>query len=165
MTDDFGHFLIGHWNGYLNYAHNEAEYTKTASISDTGTGADITKGQKVANVPHDLLTVGLTWKHDNWRVNAETRYVGTRYVAYGFAGTPSNKTIPTYVTVDLGISKVVPLDLGYANAAKLSLHVDNLTDEHYYDRATVYSDYNNNDYISALPAAGRAIYGSVSIYF
>lgn len=169
LNDDFGHIVLGDWNGYLNYAHNEAEYTATANLADTGLGGTVTKGQNLTDVPHDLVTAGLVWNWDNWRVNADGQYVGTRYMAYGFAGTPAAApdptTLPSYFLVNLGIVKVVPVDFAGANAVKFSLNIDNLLDRHYYARGYVDFDNNGASYTRALEGAGRAIYGGVSFYF
>ena len=167
LTDNLGRWLVGEWNGYLNYAHNEAVYTSNATIADTGVGATFTAGQSVPDVPQDLLSAGVVWAYDNWRVNLDGQYVGTRYVSNGYSGAPVSPaiTVPSYVTLNLGINKTIPLNYAGARALRLSLNVDNLTDEQYYARETANFDYNGNQYLQALVGGGRAVFGSVSVYF
>ncbi|MDE2464515.1 MAG: TonB-dependent receptor [Alphaproteobacteria bacterium] len=166
LTEELGHWLVGQWNGYLNYAHNEAVYTKTANISDTGVGATFTAGQHVPDVPQDLVSAGIVWSHDNWRASLDGQYVGDRTVSDGYSGAPLSPTvtIPSYVTLNLGLSKTVPIAYAGARAVKFSLNVDNLTDEHYFSRETTDYGY-NGQYLKALVGAGRAVFGSMSVYF
>lgn len=166
LTADLGQLPVGSLNGYFNYAHNQAIYTSDANISDTGAGATFMAGQHVPNVPQDMAEAGVVWNYADWRVNVQGRYVGTRYIGAGYSGAPlaSGATIPTYFTADLGIAKTIPLPNMAVKAVKISFNFNNIFDKHYYARET--TDYGSNGtYFKALVGEGRAIFGSVKLYF
>jgi outer membrane receptor protein involved in Fe transport len=62
--------------------------------------------------------------------------------------------------------KVVPLDIHFAKALRLSVNAENLTNKRYLAQATTYPDINGtqND-VYGIIGAPRAVYGSVSVFF
>jgi outer membrane receptor protein involved in Fe transport len=169
----FGKLLTGELTGYLSAAYNQAIYTTSANIGDTG--AAVLAGQHVTNVPEKLFSAGLVWNWNNWRFEVDGRYVGLQHLDQVFAGTPVDTTtivpgqpthIPPYFKLSVGIVKVVPLDLRFAKALRFSVNGENLLNKRYFAQATTYPDINGsqNDVYGIL-GAPRAVYGSVSVYF
>lgn len=173
LDADFGKLVMGDLSSYVNASYNQALYTTSANIGDTT--AVVLAGQHVTNVPAKLLSAGLVWNWDNWRFAVDGRYVGQQYLDMGFAGTPVDPTtivagqpthIPSYFLLGVGIVKVVPLDIHFAKALRLSVNAENLTNKRYLAQATTYPDINGtqND-VYGIIGAPRAIYGSVSVFF
>ena len=180
LTDDFGEFWIGKWQGFLNASYNEAQCATqfapfNSGASDTGNGCN--PGQALANVPRYLATAGLIWDYDNWHVDLQGHFVGSQEVnayATGLPATPSDVApgqltkIPDYFLVNVGIIKVIPLEnIGPAKALRLGLHIDNLFDKHYFSEGETGTDANNNPLNDFYGITGepRAVFGSVSVYF
>jgi outer membrane receptor protein involved in Fe transport len=179
LTQDFGDIGFGNLKSFLNASYNEAvcesDFGYGHSVSDTSGGCN--KGQSLANVPNYLLNGGLTWDYSGWHVDLTGQFVGKQHLedyytylpepAYDLApGQPTH--IKSYVLFNLGVVKVIPLDDSFANALRLSVHVDNIFNTHYFADAETDSDANNSNYLNDVYARmgePRAVYGSVSIYF
>ncbi len=163
LKQDFGQMSWGDLNVYLNYAHNEAKFT-SSFVSDYA--GQVQSGQPLANVPEDLVSLGATWQADGWRVDVAGRYVGRQYIDQLLSGTPSSNVIKSFVLVDLGIAKTIPVNnLGFVKQIRLALNVNNLLDRYYYNEAYTDQDYNGNSFIRAVPGAPRSITGSLSASF
>jgi len=192
LTDEFGEFWIGKWQGFLNASYNEAQCaTKfvpfNGGASDSGNGCN--PGQQLANVPRYLATAGLIWDYSGWHVDLQGRYVGQQSVNDYNTGLPANTStlaagqptkIPDYFLFNVGIIKVIPLEnIGPAKALRLGLHVDNLFDKRYYSEGETNTDSNNPctpstcgtanpvqaDDFYGITGEPRAVFGSVSVYF
>jgi outer membrane receptor protein involved in Fe transport len=179
LTDDLGQFWYGNWKGYLNASYNEAICsTAFPSQSDTGNGCVV--GEQLANVPKYLATTGLIWDFDNWHVDLQGRYVGKQELldyATGLPVQPGNveagqpTDIPDYFLFNIGVTKVIPITWGPANAVKIALHVDNLFDKHYYSEAEIntrITDPNLGttvDDFYGIAGEPRAVFGTITMYF
>jgi outer membrane receptor protein involved in Fe transport len=179
LTDDFGEVFIGNLKGFLNASYNEAicesDFGYGHSVSDTTGGCN--KGQSLANVPNYLLSGGLTWDYQGWHVDVTGQFVGKQHLEdyYTYLPEPPSDLapgqpthIPSYVLFNLGVVKVIPINIGPANALRLSVHVDNIFNTHYFADAETDSDANNSNYLNDVYARvgePRAVFGSISIYF
>jgi outer membrane receptor protein involved in Fe transport len=164
LQGDTGHQAWGDMHGYLNFAYNDAKFTKSFTIGDTTSFAafgSVTAGQPLAGVPDYLVTGGVVWSYMGWRLNAEGRYVGRQYLDQQVAGTPSSTTIPSYFLVDLGVSKTI--DLAHAGmgvkAIKFSVNANNLFDKYYLNQG-----YTNGG-LWAIPGAPRSVIGTIEAQF
>jgi outer membrane receptor protein involved in Fe transport len=186
-TQDFGEAYVdqmdaGDFTGYFNYAYSNAYYTGAFKVSTVGengaaSGATVTKGTPVALVPQDTVNFGGTWGLDGWLSTADARYVTSQFVSES-GGATSALREPAYFTLNLGISKTIPVRLGIFNAIKFQLNADNVLNRTYlsYAYAENYSTpsgtgpYNapkgsKGTYISGQIAAPQAFYGSVTLKF
>jgi iron complex outermembrane recepter protein len=179
LTDDFGEVFVGNLRGFFNASYNEAvcesAFGYGNSVADTSGGCN--KGDSLANVPVYLLNSGLTWDYEGWHVDLLGQFVGKQHLEDYYTELPEPASalepgqpthIPSYVLFNLGIVKVIPLSLGPANALRLSVHVDNIFNTHYYADAETDSDANNSNFLNdvyAREGEPRAVFGSVSIYF
>ncbi|HEV2363644.1 MAG TPA: TonB-dependent receptor [Caulobacteraceae bacterium] len=178
LTDDFGQFLVGHWQGYLNFSYNEAICTSFTQ-SDLTTGK-CNPGQSLPNVPKYLANVGLIWNYDNWHVDLEGHYVGAQQLQDFFTSLPiapgsleagQRTQIPDYFLVNLGVIKLIPVKWGFARDVRLAFHVDNLFDRRYFSDGQ--SNIRNLDMTGAnqaqdfygLAGEPRAVFGSIGLYF
>jgi outer membrane receptor protein involved in Fe transport len=186
ITDDFGEFWIGHWQGFLNGSYNEAQCATLFVPFNTGaadTGNGCSPGQQLSNVPRYLATAGLIWDYDGWHVDVQGRFVGSQSVNdfnTGLPATPSDLAagqptkISSYFLANLGIIKVIPLEnIGPAKALRLGLHIDNLFDKRYFSEGETGTDANNpnntlgnqEDDFYGITGEPRAVFASVGVYF
>jgi len=189
MTQDFGHAHlngsdIGDFSGYFNYSYNHAVFTSDFEVSSVGNNgaslSNVTKGTPVALVPQDLVNWGGDWTLDGWDANADARYVTSQFVNQETSGAPSALQEPAYFTLDLGLSKTIPIQhFGTVKSVKFQFNVDNALDRRYlaYAYSETYSTptgpasiYNapkgsKVNYISEQYAAPQAFYGSVTFNF
>jgi iron complex outermembrane receptor protein len=178
LTDDFGRFVLGGWQGYVNASYNQAICT-SQTTSDL-TGEKCNTGQALPNVPKLLANVGLIWDYSGWHVDVEGHYVGPQGLASYFTGLPiapgelepgQRTEIPRYFLVNAGVIKVIPLKWGMAKAVRLAFHVDNLFDKRYFSSAQV--NIRNLDTTGAnqvedfygLSGEPAAVFGSIGVYF
>ena len=162
----------GYLKGFVNYAYNQATYTSNFTADSVGDGlsdADyaVTKGERVADVPDTLASVGATYLKAGYRVDLMVRYIGSQLTLNDNTGAPSGGSIPGYTVVDLGLSKT--FERSHANGLpqniKLSVYVDNLFDKYYYN--TAYSETSGTAGLTqfATPGAPRSIMGKVEVSF
>jgi outer membrane receptor protein involved in Fe transport len=178
LTDEFGEFLLGSWQGYANVSYNEAICTSFTK-SDL-TGETCTAGQALPNVPKVLANVGLIWDYSGWHVDVEGHYVGPQGLESFFTSLPiapgelepgQRTQIPGYFLVNLGAIKVIPVHWGPAKAVRLAFHVDNLFDARYFSAGQVntrnldMTGSNEAEDFYGLSGEPRAVFGSIGVYF
>jgi outer membrane receptor for Fe3+-dicitrate len=163
----------GDLKGYFNYAYNEAYFTSKFNADSVGSSLSnsqdtVTPGEPVADVPRVLLTAGVTWSYNGFRLDAQGRYVGHQYILDDNTGAPSSITIPGYFIMDVGLAKTIPLQNPglWAKSVKLSIKVNNLFDKYYYNEAYAQS---NEPYVGstefAAPGAPRSVVGRIEVDF
>ncbi|RDS80050.1 TonB-dependent receptor [Dyella psychrodurans] len=163
LQNDFGQTAVGDLSTYFNYAHNQAKFTSSFNSDYAG---QVSAGQPLAGVPQNLLSAGVVWKWQGWRVNLEGRFVDKQYIDQLYAGTPTASTIKPYTVVNIGISDTVRFaESGFGQQVRFGLNVDNLLDREYFNTAYTDTDYYGNNFIRAVIAAPRSITGSVDIFF
>ena len=162
----------GDLKGYVNFAYNEAKYTSNFSADSVGSGLsnsdyNVIAGERMADVPDVLVTVGGTWAYQGFRVDAQGRYIGSQVTLNTDSGAPSGVNIPSYVVMDLGISKTFGVSSSnmVAQSVKLSLNVSNLFDKYYFNEAYVSADHNPGATEFAAPGAPRSVMGKIEISF
>jgi len=178
LTDEFGHFLVGNWKGYVNASYNSAICTSVTKSDLTGQTCD--SGQSLPNVPKVLANAGLIWDFSGFHIDLEGQYVGSQGLASYFTGLPispgelepgQRTQIPSYVLVSAGAIKVIPLKWDLAKAVRFALHVDNLLNKRYFSAAQVNirnldtTGANQAEDFYGLSGEPIAVFGSVSIYF
>jgi iron complex outermembrane recepter protein len=178
LTDEFGHFLVGEWKGYVNASYNEAICTSLTK-SDLTTGS-CNAGQSLPNVPKVLANVGLIWDFSGWHVDIVGQFVGRQGLQSFFSALPiapgelepgQLTEIPSYFLTSVGVIKVIPLDWGAAKAVRLALHVDNLFDKRYFSSAQVNTrnldttGSNQAEDFYGLRGEPTAVFGSIAVYF
>jgi outer membrane receptor protein involved in Fe transport len=172
VLDDFGAQPWGDLKATVSFAYNEANFTSTFQsdyVGGSNSNADVTvtKGEPLADVPNILFSAGLDWTYEGWRLDLAGRYVGSQYTDNTSSGTPSNTKIAGYAVIDIGVSKLIQfhgLD-GRPSSIKLSLNVNNLLNQYYYNQAYTQQDYNNNNYLLASPGAPRSVIGAIEMAF
>lgn len=188
LAEDFGDqrmngIDLGDFSSYLNYSYNNAVFTSAFTVSAVGTnGAStsaVTKGQPVALVPEDILEIGGAWNEDGWAGTLDTRYVTSQYINQQSAGTPADLKEPAYFTLDLGLSKTIPVQLTAFTYVKFAFNGTNLLNRRYDAYAygetigtpTGSGPYNapagesGTPYASIQEAAPQAFYGSITLGF
>ncbi|MHB8814314.1 MAG: TonB-dependent receptor [Steroidobacteraceae bacterium] len=178
LTDDFGRFVLGGWQGYLNASYNQAICT-SVSKSDL-TGESCNAGQALPNVPKLLANVGLIWDFSGWHVDVEGHYVGAQGLESYFTSLPiapgelepgQRTEIPRYFLVNVGVIKVIPVKWGEAKAVRLALHVDNLFNRRYLSSAQVNirnldtTGSNQAEDFYGLSGEPAAVFGSIGLFF
>ena len=117
-------------------------------------------------MPEDLVSLGGTYGYAGFRFNADMRYVGKQYIDQLASGTPASNQIKSYVVVDLGLSKTIPLHgVGFAQSVKLSVNADNLFNKYYFNEAFTDTDVNGNSFVRAVTGAPRSIVGKIDVSF
>lgn len=177
LTDEFGHFLLGDWKGYVNASYNEAICT-SVSKSDL-TGESCNTGQSLPNVPKVLTNIGLVWNFSGWHVDVQGQFVGRQGLQSYFTSLPiaagelepgQLTEIPSYFLVSAGVIKVIPLGGDWAKALRLALHVDNLLNKRYFSSAQVNTrnlDTTGSNQVEdfyGLSGEPIAVFGSVTLY-
>jgi iron complex outermembrane receptor protein len=177
LTDEFGHFLLGDWKGYVNASYNEAICTSVTK-SDLTAGS-CNAGQSLPNVPKVLTNVGLIWDFSGWHVDLHGQFVGRQGLQSYFTSLPiapgelepgQLTGIPSYFLVSGGVIKVIPLSWGLAKALRLALHVDNLLDKRYFSSAQVntrnldMTGTNQAEDFYGLSGEPAAVFASIAVY-
>ena len=151
---------------YVNGSYNDAKYTTaftTDSIGGSLSNADATvyPGERMADVPRVLVTGGVTWSYQGYRVDVAGRYIGSQLNLDDNTGQPAlapeATQIPGYAVFDLGLSKVVQIG---AHSVKLSFYARNLFNKYYLADAYVQSAV---EYGS--PGAPRSVSGKIELAF
>jgi hypothetical protein len=172
----------GDLKGFFNYAYNQAKYTSTfipdsiggtlSANGDASGASPVTAGTPMPDVPDQLISAGLIWRYQGFRLDAAGRYVGSEYNLDDNDGvistTPGTIKAPARFVVDLGASYTVPLKDSslWAKSVKFSIMANNLLDRYYYNESYVYQ---NGKYTPptefAAPGAPRAVYGKITVEF
>jgi outer membrane receptor protein involved in Fe transport len=149
VMEDFGDQPWGHLKAKIDGSYNKAVYTSTFDSDADGLGqneADVLvhSGTPVANVPQYLAYASADYTYHDWRVHANVQYRGSEFVNQSEAGVTGAVTIPSYVTFDAGITKVIPLAgfNSFAKSVKLSLNGYNLFNTYYYSEGELGSQEN-----------------------
>jgi len=158
--------LPGVWDAYLNLARNQARFTSTFNSDYTGgngiNGSLVLAGTPLAGVPQNLVSAGIVWKQEGWRVSAESRFIGRQYLDQAYSGTPASAVIGGHEVLNLGVSRTFNLAGGSAKQTlRVGLNVDNLFDRRYLNTGYTNTDINNNTFVQGIYAAPRAVTGSV----
>jgi outer membrane receptor protein involved in Fe transport len=188
-TEDFGDkhlgsLDVGDYTAYFNYSYANAYYTGTFKVSTVGSvnaasAANVVPGTPLALVPQDVVNFGGTWYLNGYRATADARYVTSQFITES-GGTTSSLKEPAYFTLNLGISKTIPVRLGTFTSVKFQLNADNVLNRVY--DAYAYSEsevsekttgpYNTpsglppkSTYASVQLAAPQAFYGSITLQF
>ena len=156
---DFGHILLGRWKGYANYSYNQAVFESAFNSSYAG---QVESGQPLANVPKNMINVGIDWALHDFSAQLSGKYVSSQYVQQNLAGTPSSLQIPGYFLMNLGLQDVIPVHWDHIKNVKLILNIDNLLNRHYYPRGFADQDYAGNTYLSVLNGMPRFIFGGIT---
>lgn len=143
------------------YTHIEAKYI---NFSDrTAAGFLVRDGNKVPNVPTDVLNSKVEYEHQptGWGVWVE----GSYYNSY-FLNNSNTFGIPSYVIGNVNVHKTVELKHSWFRFAKLYLEVDNVADKKYAASGQVIGG--ETHAAAAAQQAffagyGRAIYGGVTL--
>ncbi len=165
LGDDFGNLGVmpGDFSGYLNYAHNNAVYT--SSFVDPINGNVIHKGDKVGQVPDNLVSAGVNWTDGNYYAAIDARYTGSQMLYMANSTTPSGSTQGGYLLTNLTLQDTVPVSFGVAKSLVFTLNIDNLFGVRYYAQSDVNTNNIGNNYREALIGAPRAVYGGVTMKF
>jgi outer membrane receptor protein involved in Fe transport len=180
----YGALDLGDYTAYFNYSYANAYYTGTFNVSTVGSvgaasASTVVPGTPIALVPQDVVNVGGTWGLDGYQATADARYVTSQFVTESTGATSYLKE-PAYFTLNLGISKTIPIRLGTFTSVKLQLNADNVLNRVY--DAYAFSETetsktpgpysapqglpkNGLAYESVQLAAPQAFYGSVALQF
>jgi len=173
LSEDVRLPRAGDLKGYFNYAYNDAHFTSKFNADSVGSSLNntqdtVTPGEPMADVPQVLLTAGVTWSYEGFRLDAQGRYVGHQYILDDDTGAPSSITIPGYFIMDVGLAKTIPLQNRglWAKSLTLSIKANNLFNKYYYNEAYAQS---NEPYVGstefAAPGAPRSVIGRVEVDF
>jgi len=173
MRDSFGDFSWGNLTGNFNFAYNQAKFTSSFSSDSVGglnSDADVQvyAGEAIADVPDYLVSGGVVWTYNDWRISFDGRYVGSQYADDLVSGVTVGAKIAEYTVFDLGVSKTVKVHALGDDSVKFSLNVNNLFNEQYYKQEyTEPAKYNffGKSYLVASPGAPGSIIGSVELAF
>jgi outer membrane receptor protein involved in Fe transport len=175
LRDDFGEFSWGHLVGDFNFAYNDAKFTsnfQSDSVGGSNSNSDtaVFAGEPLADVPDYLLSGGVVWSYQGWRMDLHGRYVGAQYTDNINTGTTASpkilpSQIPGYAVFDFGVSKTVKFHALGDNSVKFAVNVNNLFNEQYYNKAYTAYDYFGKSYLQASPGAPGSIVGSIEVAF
>jgi outer membrane receptor protein involved in Fe transport len=162
-ADTFHLGMAGDLKAMVNFAYNDAKYT-SAFLSDSVGGAlsnaqyMVTAGERMADVPQVLVSGGLTWSYQGFRLDAMGHYVGSVLILDDGTGAPASTMIPSHATFDFGASKTV--QLGGGHNVKVSFFANNVFNKYYYN-----SSYVQKGVQYANPAAPRSVSGKIELAF
>jgi iron complex outermembrane receptor protein len=185
LAEDFGekhinHYDIGDFTGYLNYAYNNAIFTngtpiKVSSVgsNNAATGASVIKGEPVALVPADIISLGGNWNYDGWEAGAQAQYVTSEFINQVTTGTTSTLKEPAYLVVNLNMSKTIQINRGFIKAVRFGFNVDNLFNRQYdsfafadtLSKAVAGVGASGASYASIQPGEPQSFFGSLTFLF
>jgi outer membrane receptor protein involved in Fe transport len=166
ISDTFRLGDAGTVKAYVNASYNDAKYTssfETDSIGGSLSNAQATvyAGERMADVPRELVTGGVTWNYQGFRFDIAGRYIGSQLNLDDNTGQPAQSPevtqIPGYAVFDLGLSKSVQFG---GHSVKLSVYARNLFNKYYLADAYVESGI---EYGS--PGAPRSVSGKIEVAF
>lgn len=143
------------------YTHIDAKYT---NFSDrTATGFLVRDGNKVPNVPTDVLNSKVEYEHgaSGWGGWVEGSYYNSYYL-----NNSNTFGIPSYVIGDVNVHKNVELKNSWFRFAKFYLEVDNVADKKYAASGQVIGGETHAAAAGQqafFAGYGRAIYGGVTL--
>lgn len=121
-----------------------------------------TAGKQQVDTPEQLFSSVLTLKQGGFFASLQGKYTSQRYYTY-----TNDQSFPGYTTVDLGIGYEFGR-IGWAQGAKLSLNVTNLTDARYaanFDNSVFAPTDPTGTIIVAHASAPRQIFGTIGFKF
>jgi len=166
ISDTFRLGDAGTVKAYVNASYNDAKYTSAFETDAIGTSlsnaeAVVYAGERMADVPRELVTGGITWNYQGFRFDVAGRYIGSQLNLDDNTGQPAQSPyvtqIPGYAVFDLGLSKTVSFG---AHSVKLSVYARNLFDKYYLANAYV-----NNGVEYGAPGAPRSVSGKIELAF
>ncbi|WP_414040683.1 TonB-dependent receptor [Acidithiobacillus sp. M4-SHS-6] len=154
---NFGHVLLGDWDGYANYSLNTRKYEYTTSYD--------TPGENVDGANYSTINVGLNWNWHGLQANLNGRYVGSRRLHNYLTGRIGKLTIPAYFLLDLGVNDHIQLENSFAKSVDLSLTLYNMLNRQYFAYGFANKDYYHHYYLDGEVGMPRAVFGSVTVRF
>jgi iron complex outermembrane receptor protein len=145
------------------YTHIEAKYINFSDQASTAAGFLVRDGNKVPNVPTDVLNSKVAYDHapTGWGGWVE----GSYYNSY-FLNNSNTFSIPSYVVANVNVHKIFELENSWFRFAKLYLELDNIADKKYAASGQVIGGETagaaagNQAFFAGY---GRAIYGGVTL--
>ena len=163
VATDVPDLTPGHLRIYANASINEAVFTSSFNSDYAGS---VTAGAKLANVPENLVSLGLNWDYAGWSLDVEGRIIGRQSLDQQNSGLPTQAQIPLYTQLNIGLSKTFPLHgLSLAKSVEFAVRGENLTNEYYLNEAFTDFDVNGNSFIRGVPGAPRSVTGVVKVKF
>jgi len=154
---NFGHVVLGQWEGYFNYSLNTRKYEYTSTYDIPGEPVD---GSNYSN-----FNVGLDWDWGRLQANLNGRYVSSRKLHNYITGQVGKLTLPAYFLLDLGVNDTIPIHYGLVKSVDLSLTLDNLLNRQYFAYGYANQDYYGGYYLDGEVGMPRAVFGSLSVKF
>lgn len=144
-----------------------------ADFNNYTTGGVSFGGLPVSNVPNKTLNVGMAYEDYVAGMLLTPRiwyqYVGQQHMFDNNLGAPSQKTIPAYGLLNIGLDGDVPLNNSALHDLKFSVNVLNVLDKQYNPFEEVTSGGllggNSQGQVLGLPGAPRTVYASLSASF
>lgn len=176
LNGDFGLGQYGDLKPFFNFSYNQAKFTSSFSADSVGgvlseAGATVTAGERMGDVPDILSSAGVVWAWQDWRFNADGRYIGRQILLNYNTGVPdaNGAYIGGYSIFDLGLAKTFELHGPgmFAKSVLIGVNVDNLFDKYYFNYAdtSTKENYHGIDTTFASPGAPRTIMGKVQVNF
>ena len=143
------------------YTHVQAKYI---NFSDrTTTGFLVRDGNKVPNVPTDVLNSKVAYDHapTGWGGWVEASY----YNSY-FLNNSNTFSIPSYVVANVNVHKIIEVENSWFRFAKLYVEVDNIADKKYAASGQVIGGETAaaaSTQQAFFAGYGRAVYGGVTL--
>jgi iron complex outermembrane receptor protein len=144
------------------YTHVDAKYVNFADRLNTAAGFLVRDGNKVPNVPTDVLNTKVAYDHaaTGWGAWVE----GSYYNSY-FLNNSNTFGIPSYVIANVNVHKSFDLKNSWFRFAKFYVEVDNIADKKYAASGQVIGGETAGAAAGQqafFAGYGRAIYGGVT---
>jgi outer membrane receptor protein involved in Fe transport len=178
LLDSFHIGDHGDLQAFANYSYNQAVFRSSFVTDSNGAnldaaGAQVTKGEEMADVPEQLVSFGGTWLYDGFRATLRGRYIGPQQTLDYNTGVPDGVKIEGYFLMDIALAKTFTLHNMYAKTVKFGVDLNNVFNKYYYNYAdTSCSEYYacKKGYTSdvaefASPGAPRNVMGRIEIGF
>lgn len=162
LIQHFRALPIGRFSVFGNYSYNQAVFTSSFNSAYAG---QVSAGQPLANVPTNMVNIGVGWTQGGVHVGIDEKYVGPQYVNQQFAGVSGGLTIPGYAVTNIGVFDTIPFHEVDMKSIKLALNIDNIFNKHYIPKALSNTDYYGNPYLSVFEGMPFSIYGSATVRF
>jgi outer membrane receptor protein involved in Fe transport len=172
LQDDINLARYGDLRAFINYSYNDARYTSTFHTDSDGatladSGALVTKGEELGDVPEQLVSFGGTWTDNGWRVTLRGRYIGPQQTLDYNTGVPDGVKIEGYYVMDLGLAKTFRLHGLWVKTFKIGVDFNNILNKYYYNYAdtSTKEDYFKQLTEFASPGAQRNILAKMDFGF